>query len=146
MGSLCEPTKKVDNGIQGSLTCTGLRIWAGRDWEKGYILLPVLPTLDDQASCCTITTGLLIDLDCNKTIYRLRDVDSCPHKTSKAYKGRIQISLRGQDQIDDTVVHFCLLQQEEHLVVLTGREKCLQYCPQVKRWAGLAADPKTNGQ
>lgn len=143
MASLGEVADETDNGFQRSPTRTGLRIWAGQDLEETFVPLPVLPTLDDQASCCTITTGLLKELACDEN---MSDKDKCPHEKTEAYKKRIVLLLFGEHQTRADYLDFCLLQGEERLVVMTGREKCLQHCPQVIRWAGLAADPKTNGQ
>lgn len=147
MGSLGEPADKADNDAQVSLTPTGLQTWAGQNGQKKVIALPVLPTLDVQSSCRTITTGLLMEMDCSESMHKLEEEeDSCPHKATEAYCGRVTMFLRGEDQDDFDDLKFCVLEAEESLLVLTGREECLEYQPQVIRIAGLAADPKTNGQ
>ncbi|KAI1611098.1 hypothetical protein EDD36DRAFT_421113 [Exophiala viscosa] len=144
--SLCGPVQPADHvasTTQGNLTRADVRVWADQKGKKRFIALPVPPILDDQAICCTITTRILEEVDPSGTIPPLEDGHECMQKT---HFRRVRLFLRGEDQTSSTGFPFCVLQGEERRVVMTGREKCFEVCPEVMRMAVIAADPKTQGE
>ncbi len=131
---------QITDGSQEDHQHSTIKLWTLSHGRRGWERVQVM--LDEQTSCCTLTSLLFVEAGLDKISKPLDDRVRCKHSS---HRQRVEVCLLS-DSAGSAPFPFCVVEGDAMVAVMTGRESCWAPNAGYGCMAALAKKPRTAGK